>query len=98
VLPLARLEDRPRHGYAVKEALRSGAGLVTGSRSAVDARRWRTYRLTAAGQRRLHGDRGARRDFAGAITAVVERKPGPADELADGLDGTWSHHLDAGDR
>jgi DNA-binding PadR family transcriptional regulator len=99
VLLLAALEDGPRHGYAVKEALREGsggrfdlptgtiypalhrleeAGLITGTWSQVDGRRRRTYRLTPAGQRRLHADRGTWRDFAAAVTALLESKPWPA--------------------
>jgi PadR family transcriptional regulator, regulatory protein PadR len=99
VLLLAALEDGPRHGYAVKEALREGsggrfdlptgtiypalhrlerAGLIAGSWSTVDGRRRRTYRLTASGQRRLYADRSNWRDFAAAITAIVERRPWPA--------------------
>ncbi len=96
VLLLAALEDGPRHGYAVKEALRNGsggrfdlptgtvypalhrletAGLIAGSWSTVDGRRRRTYRLTPAGRRRLQSDRDAWREFAAAITAIVERRP-----------------------
>jgi PadR family transcriptional regulator, regulatory protein PadR len=99
VLLLAALGDGPRHGYAVKEALREGsdgrfdlptgtiypalhrlerAGLIAGSWSTVDGRRRRTYRLTAAGQRRLHAERSNWRDFAAAVTAIVERQPWPA--------------------
>ncbi|HEY7226040.1 MAG TPA: helix-turn-helix transcriptional regulator [Micromonosporaceae bacterium] len=99
LLLLAALADGPRHGYAVKEALREGsggrfdlptgtiypalrriesAGLVTGTWSTVDGRRRRTYRLTAAGRRRLHADRDAWREFAMAITSIVERGPWPA--------------------
>lgn len=98
-LLLAALEDGPRHGYAVKEALREGsggrfdlptgtvypalhrlenAGLIAGSWSVVDGRRRRTYRLTAAGVRRLHADRTGWKDFAAAITALLERSPWPA--------------------
>jgi DNA-binding PadR family transcriptional regulator len=99
VLLLAALEDGPRHGYAVIEALRDGSGgrfdlptgtvypalhrlerarLISGSWSTVDGRRRRTYRLTAAGRRRLHADRDTWREFAAAITAIVERRPWPA--------------------
>lgn len=99
VLLLAALGDGPRHGYAVKDALREGsdgrfdlptgtiypalhrlerAGLIAGSWSTVDGRRRRTYRLTAAGQRRLHAERSNWRDFAAAVTAIVERQPWPA--------------------
>jgi DNA-binding PadR family transcriptional regulator len=98
VLLLAALEDGPRHGYAVKEALRERSGgrfdlptgtiypalhrleaadLITGTWTAVDGRRRRTYRLTPAGVRRLHADRGNWHQFAAAITAVVERRPWP---------------------
>jgi PadR family transcriptional regulator PadR len=99
VLLLAALEDGPRHGYAVKEALRDGsggrfdlptgtiypalhrleaAGLIAGSWSVVDGRRRRTYRLTLTGRRRLHSDRSTWLEFAGAVSAIVERKPWPA--------------------
>jgi PadR family transcriptional regulator PadR len=98
-LLLAALADGPRHGYAVKEALREGsggrfdlptgtvypalhrlerAGLISGSWSVVDGRRRRTYRLTAAGERRLHADRGNWREFAAAVTTLLETRPWPA--------------------
>src|SRR5215470_18229304 len=96
VLLLAALEDGPRHGYAVKEALREGsggrfdlptgtiypalhrleaAGLIAGSWSVADGRRRRTYRLTPAGQRRLVADRATWRDFAAAVTGLLEGRP-----------------------
>lgn len=99
VLLLAALQDGPRHGYAVKEALREGsggrfdlptgtiypalhrlegAGLIAGSWSTVDGRRRRTYRLTAAGTRRLHSERSNWREFATTITAMLETRPWPA--------------------
>ncbi|SIM56814.1 PadR family transcriptional regulator [Micromonospora cremea] len=99
VLLLAALEGGPRHGYAVKEALREGsggrfdlptgtiypalhrlesAGLIAGSWSSVDGRRRRTYQLTPAGVRRLHADRNNWREFATAITTLLETKPWPA--------------------
>lgn len=99
VLLLAALEDGPRHGYAVKEALREGsggrfdlptgtiypalhrlegAGLIAGSWSTADGRRRRTYQLTASGKQRLHVDRSNWREFATAITALLETKPWPA--------------------
>jgi PadR family transcriptional regulator len=99
VLLLAALETGPRHGYAVKEALREGsggrfdlptgtvypalhrledAGLIRGTWSVVDGRRRRTYQLTAAGQSRLHTDRGAWREFAAAVTGLLGVKPWPA--------------------
>lgn len=92
-LLLASLENGPRHGYAVKEALRQGsgarfdlptgtiypalrrleaAGLVTGTWAEDGGRRRRSYELTAAGRRRLAGDRAAWRDFASAVTALLE--------------------------
>src|SRR5262245_9023742 len=92
-LLLASLEDGPRHGYAVKEALRTSsgarfdlptgtiypalrrleaAGLVNGTWSQAGGRRRRTYELTPAGRRRLAGDRAAWRDFATAVTAILE--------------------------
>jgi PadR family transcriptional regulator, regulatory protein PadR len=99
VLLLAALESGPRHGYAVKEALREGsggrfdlptgtvypalrrledAGLIAGTWSTVDGRRRRSYRLTAAGTRRLHADRGNWQAFATAVTALLENRPWPA--------------------
>jgi DNA-binding PadR family transcriptional regulator len=44
----------------------------------VDGRRRRTYQLTAAGKGRLHADRRNWREFATAITAMLETKPWPA--------------------
>jgi transcriptional regulator len=99
VLLLATLESGPRHGYAIKEALRedSGgrfdlptgtvypalhrleeAGLIAGTWSTTDGRRRRSYRLTPAGRRRLADDRATWRDFATAVTNVLERQPWPA--------------------
>ena len=99
VLLLATLSDGPRHGYAVKEALRDGsggrfdlptgtvypalhrledAGLITGTWSIVDGRRRRTYRLTAAGRRRLAADRANWREFAAAVTGLLDGTPWPA--------------------
>jgi PadR family transcriptional regulator, regulatory protein PadR len=99
VLLLAALEDGPRHGYAVKEALREGSGgrfdlptgtiypalhrletggLIAGTWSVVDGRRRRTYRLTAAGRRRLHTERGQWHEFAAAITSLLGPEPWPA--------------------
>ena len=93
VLLLAALEGGPRHGYAVKEALREGSGdrfdLPTGTvypalhrleAAGLIAGDWRrrSYRLTAAGRRRLHAERGNWHEFAAAITALLEAKPWPA--------------------
>jgi DNA-binding PadR family transcriptional regulator len=98
-LLLAALADGPRHGYAVKEALRAGssgrfdlptgtvypalhrleeAGLITGTWSVTDGRRRRVYRLTAAGRRMLDRDRAAWREFAAAVTTLLEKPPWPA--------------------
>ena len=98
-LLLATLVDGPRHGYAIKEALRVGsggrfdlptgtvypalhrleaAGLIDGSWSRVDGRRRRSYALTAAGHQRLAADRASWRDFAAAVTTVLEGPPWPA--------------------
>src|SRR5512142_434853 len=95
-LLLASLENGPRHGYAVKEALRAdggarfdlptgtiypalrrleAAGLVTGTWEQAGGRRRRTYELTPAGRRRLAGGRAAWRDFASAVTAILEPAP-----------------------
>ena len=93
MLLLATLENGPRHGYAVREALREAsrarfdlptgtiypalrrleaAGLVQGRWSVEDGRRRRTYELTAAGRRRLAGDRAAWADFTSVVTAILE--------------------------
>jgi DNA-binding PadR family transcriptional regulator len=54
------------------------AGLITSSWSVVDGRRRRTYQLTAHGQRRLHTDRSAWREFAATVTGLLEARPWPA--------------------
>ncbi len=98
-LLLSTLHDGPRHGYAVKDALREGsggrfdlptgtvypalhrleaAGLITGTWSIVDGRRRRSYRLTPAGATRLRAERGNWREFAAAVTALLEPPPCPA--------------------
>jgi DNA-binding PadR family transcriptional regulator len=103
VLLMAALEEGPRHGYAVKEQLRTGsggrfdlptgtiypalhrlerAGLINGSWSTVDGRRRRTYRLTAAGRRRLQDERSNWHGFAAAISALLEHRPWPASPLS----------------
>jgi PadR family transcriptional regulator, regulatory protein PadR len=92
-LLLASLADGPRHGYAVREALRAGsaarfdlptgtiypalrrleaAGLVRGTWSEAGGRSRRTYELTPAGCQRLSRDRAAWRDFAAAMSAILE--------------------------
>ena len=98
-LLLASLETGPRHGYAVREALRDrggarfdlptgtiypalrrleAAGLMKGTWAEAEGRRRRMYELTPAGRRRLAGDRVAWRDFACAVTALLEPAPRPA--------------------
>jgi DNA-binding PadR family transcriptional regulator len=54
------------------------AGLITGSWSMVDGRRRRSYRLTAAGRRKLQADRGNWRAFSTAVTTLLERRAWPA--------------------
>jgi PadR family transcriptional regulator len=48
------------------------AGLVKGAWAEAGGRRRRTYQLTPAGRQRLAGDRAAWRDFASAVTAILE--------------------------
>jgi PadR family transcriptional regulator, regulatory protein PadR len=99
MLLLATLENGPRHGYAVREALREAsqtrfdlptgtiypalrrletAGLLKGRWSAESGRRRRTYELTAAGRRRLAGDRAAWHDFTSVVSAILEPASCPA--------------------
>jgi PadR family transcriptional regulator PadR len=55
------------------------AGLIAGSWSVVDGRRRRSYQLTDAGARRLHGERGNWHEFAATVTTLLEpRQPWPA--------------------
>lgn len=53
------------------------AGLITGSWSVVDGRRRRSYRLTDDGKSRLAGERANWREFAQAVTGILERDPWP---------------------
>jgi PadR family transcriptional regulator, regulatory protein PadR len=53
------------------------ADLITGTWSVVDGRRRRSYQLTSIGRRRLEAERGNWREFAGAITSVLEGAPWP---------------------
>jgi PadR family transcriptional regulator len=97
-LLLAALQDGPRHGYAVRQALREGsggrfdlptgtiypalhrletAGLIAGDWSVVEGRRRRTYRLTPAGEKRLHAERSSWQEFAAAVTGMLEARPWP---------------------
>ncbi len=54
------------------------AGLIDGTWSVVEGRRRRTYRLTPAGRAHLVAERETWRDFAHAVTAVLEPCPAPA--------------------
>jgi PadR family transcriptional regulator PadR len=53
------------------------AGLITGSWSVVGGRRRRCYQLSAIGQQALAGRRAAWREFAAAVSAVLEGVPCP---------------------
>src|SRR5580765_1020100 len=48
------------------------AGLVSGTWAEAGGRRRRTYELTPAGHQRLSRDRAAWRDFAAAVSAILE--------------------------
>jgi PadR family transcriptional regulator, regulatory protein PadR len=48
------------------------AGLVKGTWSQAGGRSRRTYELTPAGRQRLTRDRAAWRDFAAAVSAILE--------------------------
>jgi PadR family transcriptional regulator PadR len=48
------------------------AGLVNGTWAEAGGRRRRSYELTPAGRRRLAADRAAWRDFASAVSAILE--------------------------
>ena len=54
------------------------AGLLDGRWSVVGGRKRRTYSLTAAGRRKLSGDRVAWREFASTVTSILEAAPCPA--------------------
>jgi PadR family transcriptional regulator PadR len=54
------------------------AGLIAGEWSAVDGRRRRTYQLTPKGGQRLTQERTNWREFAAAVTALIEPGPWPA--------------------
>jgi len=53
------------------------AGLITGSWSVVDGRRRRSYELTEDGRRKLKGERANWREFATAVTTLLEPGPWP---------------------
>lgn len=54
------------------------AGLIAGTWDQAGGRKRRVYRLTPAGQRTLDTERGSWRQFAAAVTALLEPAPGPA--------------------
>jgi PadR family transcriptional regulator PadR len=54
------------------------AGLIGGTWSVTDGRRRRSYRLTAAGRRKLDGDRANWREFAATVTTLLDGSPWPA--------------------
>ncbi|MGC4940021.1 PadR family transcriptional regulator [Kribbella sp. DT2] len=53
------------------------AGLIAGSWSVVDGRRRRSYQLTDDGHKKLAGDRANWREFATAVTSLLEPGPWP---------------------
>ena len=53
------------------------AGLISGSWSVVDGRRRRSYQLTAEGHKKLAGERANWREFATAVTTLLEPGPWP---------------------
>lgn len=53
------------------------AGLIVGSWSVVDGRRRRSYQLTDDGHQKLAGDRANWREFATAVTSLLEPGPWP---------------------
>jgi PadR family transcriptional regulator PadR len=53
------------------------AGLISGSWSVVDGRRRRSYQLTEAGHHKLAGERANWREFATAVTTLLEPGPWP---------------------
>jgi DNA-binding PadR family transcriptional regulator len=82
------VKEALRHGSAGRFDLPTGtiypalhrlerAGLIAGSWSIVDGRRRRTYRLTPKGRRRLDADRADWREFAGAVTSLLEHRAWP---------------------
>lgn len=54
------------------------AALVSSSWSTVSGRRRRSYQLTLAGRRALTAERGYWREFAAAVTPILEGHPWPA--------------------
>lgn len=54
------------------------AGLIRGTWAEASGRRRRVYELTPAGRRALAAERGSWRQFAAAVTALLEPAPNPA--------------------
>jgi PadR family transcriptional regulator, regulatory protein PadR len=54
------------------------AGLIRGTWAEASGRRRRVYELTPAGRRTLAAERGNWRQFAAAVTALLEPAPNPA--------------------
>ena len=54
------------------------AGLIHGTWDQASGRRRRVYELTPAGRRTLAAERGNWRQFAAAVTALLEPSPHPA--------------------
>lgn len=54
------------------------AGLILGTWAAAGGRWRRVYQLTPAGQQTLDAERGTWRQFAAAVTALLEPAPRPA--------------------
>src|SRR5438876_10283159 len=54
------------------------AGLILGTWDEASGRRRRVYELTPAGARMLAAERGSWRQFAAAVTALLEPASGPA--------------------
>ena len=54
------------------------AGLIRGTWAEASGRRRRVYELTPAGRRTLADERGSWRQFAAAVTALLEPAPNPA--------------------
>lgn len=53
------------------------AGLISGTWDQAGGRKRRVYQLTPAGQRTLDNERGSWRQFAAAVTALLEPAPRP---------------------
>lgn len=54
------------------------AGLIAGEWSVVEGRKRRTYQVTPMGRQRLADERTNWREFAAAVTSLLEPDPWPA--------------------